>query len=131
MTLVVSDIERLSDHAENIIEYAQQVYYKKAKLSTVAVEELRELAEMVMRSVDLCITIFEEEKYDLIPQAEALEQQVDDKQKQIVNNHVQRLMQAQCDPLGGVVFTDMSSDLERCSDHAINIACATSDEPDY
>ena len=131
MTLVVADMERLSDHAENIIEYAQEVYSKRAQLSAVAVQELRELADDVLRSVDLGITIFEEEKFDLIPQAEALEQQVDDFQKEIVNNHVQRLMKAQCDPLGGVVFTDMSSDLERCSDHAINIACALSPNTNY
>lgn len=131
MTLVVADMERLSDHAENIIEYAQEVYSKRAQLSAVAVQELRELADDVLRSVDLGITIFEEEKFELIPQAEALEQQVDDFQKEIVNNHVQRLMKAQCDPLGGVVFTDMSSDLERCSDHAINIACALSSNTNY
>ncbi len=131
MTLVVADMERLSDHAENIIEYAQEVYSKRAQLSAVAVQELRELADDVLRSVDLGITIFEEEKFELIPQAEALEQQVDDFQKEIVNNHVQRLMKAQCDPLGGVVFTDMSSDLERCSDHAINIACALSPNTNY
>ena len=50
-------------------------------------------------------------------------------EKELVSNHIARLMTHDCDPKGGVVFTDMASDLERCSDHAINIACALSDNP--
>ena len=53
-----------------------------------------------------------------------LEQDVDDLQTDFINNHIQRLMNNECDPVGGVLFTDMVNDLERCSDHAINIAYA-------
>ncbi len=126
MTLVVSDMERLSDHAENIIEYEAQVRSGKAVLSPDALKELKNLAEVSLRSIDLCLDIFEHESYDLLPEAEALEEQVDDTQEAIIANHVKRLMAATCDPMGGVVFTDMATDLERCSDHAINIAAALS-----
>ncbi len=128
MTLVVADIERLSDHAENIVEYEAQIKSKKAVLSDEALEELRRLAEASIRSVDLCLDIFENERFDLIPQAEDLEDYVDDLQDEIVQLHVARLMNNECDSMGGVIFTDMSSDLERCSDHAINIATALSEE---
>ena len=124
MTLVVSDMERLSDHAENIIEYEAQVRSGKAVLSPEALTELKELAEMSLRSIDLCLSIFAAEDYDRLPDAENLEEQVDEKQDSIIQNHVKRLMNATCDPMGGVVFTDMATDLERCSDHAINIASA-------
>ena len=63
----------------------------------------------------------------LIPKAERMEQVVDDLELSIVNAHIDRLMKAACEPVGGVIFTDMASDLERCSDHAINIACALAD----
>ena len=48
---------------------------------------------------------------------------------ELTQNHIERLMANSCDPLCGVIFTDMCTDLERCSDHAINIACALSDHP--
>lgn len=129
MTLVVADIERLSDHAENIIEYEAQVHSGKATLSKDAMDELRNLANLSLQSVDLCLSIFAGDDYDRLQEAEDLEDLVDDTQETIIGNHVKRLMNATCDPMGGVVFTDMATDLERCSDHAINIATALSDHP--
>lgn len=129
MTLVVADIERLSDHAENIVEYEAQVRSGKAALSEDAINELKHLAELSLQSVDLCLSIFADEDYDRLQEAEDLEDLVDDTQETIIGNHVKRLMNATCDPMGGVVFTDMATDLERCSDHAINIATALSAHP--
>ena len=129
MTLVVADIERLSDHAENIVEYEAQVRSGKAALSEDAINELKHLAELSLQSVDLCLSIFADEDYDRLQEAEDLEDLVDDTQETIIGNHVKRLMNATCDPMGGVVFTDMATDLERCSDHAINIATALSANP--
>ena len=129
MTLVVADIERLSDHAENIVEYEAQVRSGKATLSEDAMVELKQLAQLSLQSVDLCLSIFANEDYDRLQEAEDLEDLVDDTQETIIGNHVKRLMNATCDPMGGVVFTDMATDLERCSDHAINIATALSDHP--
>ncbi len=128
MTLVVADIERISDHAENIMEYEIQIRNKKATLSPIALSELQQLAEASVRSVDLCLDIFENERFHLLDQAEDLEEYVDTLQEEIVQNHVTRLMSNQCDSMGGVIFTDMSTDLERCSDHAINIAAALSEK---
>ena len=127
MILVCSDIERISDHAQNLVEYEQEYKNRKAKISEQGMEELRELADASMRSIDLSMEIFESEDFDRIPDAERLEQIVDDLQVRIVNNHIARLMEASCDPVGGVIFTDMATDLERVSDHALNVACALKD----
>lgn len=124
MLLVVSDIERISDHAENIAEYAEQIRSKKASISAQGMSELRMLADKTFESLELSFMIFEKEQYDKIPEAEKLEQEVDDVQQMIVNSHIRRLMEESCNPAGGVIFTDMATDLERCSDHAINVACA-------
>lgn len=129
MTLVVADIERISDHAENIVEYEAQVHSQKATLSREALDELRQLAELSLQSVELCLDIFAKDDFGRLQEAENLEELVDDTQEEIIQNHVERLMNATCNPMGGVVFTDMATDLERCSDHAINIACALSDHP--
>jgi phosphate:Na+ symporter len=129
MALVVADIERISDHAENIVEYEAQMRSQKAVLSQEALTELKELADLSLQSIDLCLEIFSNDDYDRIQEAEDLEDMVDDKQETIIANHVKRLMSATCNPLGGVIFTDMATDLERCSDHAINIATALTKNP--
>jgi phosphate:Na+ symporter len=129
LTLVVADIERLSDHAENIVEYEAQVRSQKASLSQEALDELRQLADLSLQSVELCLDIFATEDFSRLQEAEDLEDKVDDTQEEIIQHHVKRLMSAACNPMGGVVFTDMATDLERCSDHAINIATALSEHP--
>ena len=129
MTLVVADIERISDHAENIVEYEAQLRSQKVELSQEALSELQRLAELSLDSVQLCLEIFAQEDYERLQEAENLEDLVDDTQDAIIQNHVKRLMTAACNPVGGVVFTDMATDLERCSDHAINIATALSPRP--
>ena len=121
---VVSNFERISDHAENIVEFADRIKENQASISEVAMGELRTMGEAVMQTLDVSMRVFESERFSLLPEAEALEQRVDDMQEQYISNHIERLMQTQCNPLGGVIFTDMCTDLERCSDQAINIATA-------
>ncbi|MDO4475529.1 MAG: Na/Pi cotransporter family protein [Lachnospiraceae bacterium] len=127
LMLVASDIERISDHATNLIEYAADIRDRKAVISETGRAELKRLCDASIESIDFSLKIFETEDYSKIPEAERLEQRVDDIQEEIVNSHVQRLMVTACDPMGGVIFTDMSVDIERCSDHAINIATALAD----
>ena len=129
MTLTVSDMERLSDHAENIVEYAAQIHSGKAELTPDAMKELRNMAELSLRSVDLCLKIFESGEHSRLPEAEELEDQVDQAREELIQHHITRLMDSECDPRGGVVFDDMVNDLERCSDHAINIAAAFYADP--
>ncbi|MBR3164559.1 MAG: Na/Pi cotransporter family protein, partial [Lachnospiraceae bacterium] len=130
MMMIVSDIERISDHAENLVEYAEQLQNKKAVISETGRNELKRLAKAAWASLEMSLDIFENEKYDLLPEMEALEQNVDDLQVEVINNHVQRLMIVACDPMGGVIFTDVATDLERCSDHALNIATALAKIPE-
>jgi len=124
MVLVVSNYERIGDHAENILEFGERMKTEKAVLSEEAREELRIMGNAVLETIDVAMQVFEGERFDLLPEAEALEQRVDDMKDEFIQNHVDRLMAENCDPLGGVIFTDMCTDLERCSDQGINIATA-------
>ncbi len=126
---VTSNYERISDHAINIVEFAKRLIEAKARISEVAMGELRTMADTVLEALKVSVTVFESGRLDLLPKAEELEQRVDDMQEQYIQNHIDRLMKENCDPLGGVVFTDMCTDLERCSDQAINIATALKDSP--
>ena len=93
-------------------------------ISEKALGELRSMGDAVLETIDVSRRVYEGERFDLLPQAEALEQKVDDMQEKYMQNHVERLMGDTCDPLGGVIFTDLCTDLERCSDQGINIATA-------
>ena len=124
MTLTVSDIERISDHAENIIEHGVQIRAGSAVISPEAKKELHSMCELTLESATLCLSIFETQDYSRFGEAEALEEQVDNTRDRLVQSHVERFMDSACEPRGGVLFCDMVTDLERCSDHAINIAAS-------
>ena len=124
LMLVTSDIERISDYAENIAEYEGEFKARKAVMSEPAQNELKALAEAAMKSLDRSLEIFATEDYNGLKEADALEQNVDDLQTAYTNAHIQRLMNDSCNPVSGVIYTDMINDLERCSDHAVNIAHA-------
>lgn len=129
MTIAVTDIERLSDHAENIVEYIEQMNAKKAEMSEAARKELLDMSQDAMDAVYLALDIFEKDDYSKLNQIEILEQHVDDHEKDLINNHIERIMNSMCNPLGGVIFSDLVTDLERCSDHAINLAYALKERP--
>ncbi len=129
MTIATTDMERLSDHARNIAGYASELSGTGATLSESATEELRQMADATMQAVRLALEIFATENYDKLKELEMLESRVDDLQKMLIDNHVNRLMDDECNPLSGVIFSDIVTDLERCSDHAINIAYAMKERP--
>ncbi|MBO4838849.1 MAG: Na/Pi cotransporter family protein [Lachnospiraceae bacterium] len=122
MVLVVANIERIGDYAENIIEFGERMKNAKVSLSEEAGKELHRMKDAVLLTIDMALDIFEGERFDRLPEIEAVEDQVDDMAERYVQNHVERLMQGICDPLSGVIFADMCTNLERCSDQAINIA---------
>ena len=129
MILVVSNIERIGDHAENIMEFGDRMVKEKAVISETAMKELRTMGDATLETIDVSLVVFQQARFDLLPKAQELEQRVDDMQAQYIQNHVERLMGDTCDPLGGVIFTDMCTDLERCSDQGINIATALKAKP--
>ena len=128
MTLTVCDIERLSDHAENIVENAM-LLKGGAQISQTAMKELSAMAELMLQSVEQCLDVFRTGDFDRLPECDALEQQVDTMHDTLVRNHIHRLMSNTCEPRGGVVFSDLVTDFERCSDHAVNIAESLCTDP--
>jgi phosphate:Na+ symporter len=122
MLHTVSDIERIGDHAENIVEYAMFEEKYGTKISQAAMDELRALSDATVETITLALKTFKDRDASLLHVIDKLEQKVDDMAITCVENHIQRLQDEVCDPRGGVMFTDMVTDLERCADHANNIA---------
>jgi len=134
MLYIINDIERLGDHAENIAEHivAEKDYSKY--LSDVAIEELTEISDIMMEALTISLEIFKAQNNSRLDEAEELEQKVDDLCEEYLARHIKRLRSGNCDPRCSVIYTSMVSDLERCSDHAINIAERTFGEitqPDH
>jgi phosphate:Na+ symporter len=124
LTLAVSYIKRLSKHAENIVEYAEQFKDGRAELLPEEKEELRSLCELTLESVELGLHIFETQDYSRLSEEEELEERVDKFREKLIQNHISRIPNSVCVGRGGVLFCDMVSDLERCSDNAVSIATA-------
>ena len=119
---VVDDLERISDHAENIVEYEEQMRTGKASMHQEAIDDLHLLANITMQSMNVSLIVFEQELMDRFADAEAMEDLVDETKEQIEASHIERMAKKACDPKGGILFTDFCIDMERCSDHAINLA---------
>ncbi len=128
MLHVTSDIERVGDHAENIAEYAVNIVNDNVAFNDEAIEQLQNMAEHSIKCFEQSIEVYEKEQFDRLDEISDLEEQVDDLQDKYSESHIIRLKNGMCHPVAGVIFTDMVTDLERCSDHAINIAFAIKGE---
>ena len=128
MVRAVSYFERIGDRAENVVGFAARLKAAKVTISEVGMKELRTLSEAVRESVNLAVEIYESENFERLPEAQTLEYRINEMQERFIQNHIDRLMSTACDPLGGVIFTDMCIDLERCADQAIRVAGALYDE---
>ncbi|MGN1249476.1 MAG: Na/Pi cotransporter family protein [Candidatus Spyradocola sp.] len=118
---VVNDIERIGDHAENIIEYAMSRESGKFTLSDAAQLELREMFTSVHDLLNMALIAFDTHDENRIVRAYALEARVDDMADLLHDRHIERLTRGLCTPNSGMLFSDTVSNLERVADHAINI----------
>lgn len=126
-SITITDFERLSDHAVNIVEYAEQMQAKHSVMSPDARDELYMMARDAVEIVELAVDVFESGETIPLQRIEKLENRLDRQEKELVDHHIVRLMGNTCDPLAGVIFTNLVTDLERCGDHAYNVAYALSD----
>ena len=118
----VNDIERVGDHAENIAELAITVMDNGLNVSEEGREELIELYEKVMVTYNTALECMENSDIDLACKVIKLEEQVDIMEKSCRANHMHRLNHSSCTIDTGVVYLDLISNLERISDHSVNIA---------
>nr|WP_122012859.1 Na/Pi cotransporter family protein [Maliibacterium massiliense] len=124
---VVNDMERIGDHAENLVEAAQIRIEEKAAFSESALEELQEMSERVFHLLDFSLHILQTRDTELTLQVAAMEQAIDTMEKDLRNRHIERLNLNLCQPRSGVLFIEMISNLERVADHATNIAYSVLD----
>ena len=118
----IGDFERISDHAVNVLESAEELRTKGLTFSKTAQRELDVLSKAVRDILALALRAFREKDMDAAGQVEPLEQVIDDLKEQMRTRHILRLQQGQCSIETGFVWCDLLTDLERISDHCSNIA---------
>lgn len=119
---IVGDIERVGDHAENLAELSQLMIEENTNFSDSAVEELKEMvrysSECFMDSLKALETTDTKYAREVVRKEDI----VDDMESELRLRHIHRLANNQCQATSGVVFLDTLTNMERISDHALNIA---------
>ena len=119
---VLSDFERISDHARNIGEATEEIHEKKIEFSKPAEKELRTLEDAVREITELTIDAFINNNIEAAMKIDPLEEVVDDLCDELKAHHVDRISRQECTLENGFVFNDLLTDYERISDHCSNIA---------
>ncbi|MBR4079164.1 MAG: Na/Pi cotransporter family protein [Christensenellaceae bacterium] len=119
---IIGDYERISDHAVNIVESAEELTDKKIEFSVEAQKELLVLRNALREILALTCEAYTENDLSKAAQVEPIEQVVDDLMDQIKLNHIRRLQKSECTIELGFVLNDFLVNFERVSDHCSNIA---------
>jgi len=122
MFKVLSDIERIGDHSENIAEYSIIMKDRNLKFSDVAIEELELLSRLTLEITTKALDVYRREDEVKLAQIKSLEKEIDALSVEFTENHIERLKTEMCEPKSGVIFTDIIIDLERSADHANNMS---------
>ena len=118
----VSNIERVGDHADNLAELAEEKVANDLYLSDDAYEELKGICNIALKSFEYALKARTTESIDDIRKVAELEKEVDKLKDELRQKHIDRLSQGLCSSENGVVFIDALINLERISDHSLNIA---------
>ena len=119
---IIGDFERISDHAVNIVQSAEELGSKNLAFSPQASRELSILAGAVSEILDLSLDAFLHDDLGPAGRVEPLEQVIDGLKEQLRTAHILRLQQEKCSIEAGFVWSDLLTNLERVSDHCSNIA---------
>lgn len=118
----LSDIERIGDHVKNINDSALTTNEENISFSNVAKDELNYMFSLVLENIKVAKESFTTLSQDDAKLIYKIEDEIDKLEETYRNSHIERLSDGTCDIKSGVMFLDVISNLERVSDHCVNIA---------
>lgn len=119
---VIGDVERISDHAVNVLEVAREIHDKNIVFSEDAVYELGIITNAVREVVSLATEALVKQDLNIAKKVEPLEQVIDKLKYKIKNHHIKRLREGDCTIEMGFILSDLLTNYERVADHCSNIA---------
>ena len=119
---IISDIERIGDHAENIAELAEYRIEHNLPFSEQAVDEILMMHHKVMKSCRQVVEAMESSDVDLARKILSREIKIDAIERELRASHIDRLNKKQCTTGSGIIFLDAITNMERIADHAEKIA---------
>ena len=123
----VGDVERIGDHAENLIELYEYKIEHNLTFSDLATKEFEVMMDLSEKAVRLSVEALDTADDMKAKQVLKLEDEIDAMERDLRKRHIDRLNQGVCNPGSGVIFIDILSNLERVGDHANNIALIVKD----
>ena len=120
----LTDLERISDHAQNIAECAKTIHDRNIKMSEVAIKELDKLIAVVRTLIKVMVKALISNDVETAYRIAPLEEIVDNLCDEYKLNHIERMQRKECQYDHSFVFNDMLTNLERIGDHCSNIGIA-------
>ena len=122
MLYAVSDIERIGDHCENIADLAKQKIEEGNCFSKEGMDDLKIITECMYLSLENAIEAWKNDNMEAAKATRFFENRVDELEEKLREKHIDRLSRQVCNTQSGVIFLDVINNMERISDHAVNIA---------
>lgn len=120
----IRDLERMGDHMENIIELYDDLLWQRSQFSDEAFEELNYMFHITERAIDQMAQFIDTGDYQLVSEVFLLEEKIDELERANRKKHIHRLNKGVCSAHAGIIFTEMMSNLERITDHCVNVTKA-------
>jgi phosphate:Na+ symporter len=120
----VNDLERIGDHAMNIVEIALRKAEQKLTFSPPATDEANQMQQQIIQMFDHVIYALEKNNISSARAAMANEETINNMQVDFRRSHVHRMTEGICTPTTGVIFIDLVDNIEKTGDHLTNIAQA-------
>ena len=120
----VNDLERIGDHAVNVVEIAERKMDKKLSFSDLALAEIGKLRREAEQMFDHVIEALEKNDIEAAKSALVNENNINQMQMDFRRSHVQRMSESICSPQTGLIFIDLVDNIEKIGDHLTNIAQA-------
>lgn len=121
---IIGDVERIGDHAENIVKVAEEIHQKKIRFSQEAKNEINVISSAAREILEITMSALSQDDIELAKHIEPLEQIIDRLNHKLKNRHFARLQSGKCTIELGFVFSDLLANYERAADHCSNIGVA-------
>lgn len=122
MHYVLNDIVRIGELADNVTKYTDHYENDGLIFSAEFISMTQEMFEKIKKLYAACLAAFSERDFSKLQEVDAIEDEIDNYRRKLVNQHIKRLNEGKCQPQSASVFINLVGNLERAADHLTYIA---------